>query len=410
MSNHNPDTGIHGSCCSGEGSAQERTEVESCCGTEERTAAHDHCEASSSTSAIRDTCCTPKASHSNSCCAEDEIPEGQQRPLDKLLWGSALLVGAGYIAYLSGVTVNGPVWLHHYAEGSFELMNAMWWGLAIGILFVGLLARLPRETVVGLIGEGGTFNGLLCATAAGVLLDLCSHGILAVGMKLYERGASIGQVMAFLIASPWNSLSLTLILFALIGAGWTLAFIGLSLVIALVSGWIFEKLVARGALPENPHRAQLSGEKGPSLWQVIKQARWSVSGLVAMLKEGVKGARMVIRWALFGVVLAALIRALVPADFFADWFGPTMVGLLLTVIAATIIEVCSEGSVPIAADLLTRAAAPGNAFTFLMAGVATDYTEVMVLRDTTRSWKIALALPLVTVPQVLVLGFILNQF
>jgi uncharacterized membrane protein YraQ (UPF0718 family) len=57
---------------------------------------------------------------------------------------------------------------------------------------------------------------------------------------------------------------------------------------------------------------------------------------------------------------------------------------------------------------MNRAAAPGNAFTFLMAGVATDYTEVMTLRDTTRSWKIALALPLVTVPQVIVIGLLLN--
>jgi uncharacterized membrane protein YraQ (UPF0718 family) len=60
------------------------------------------------------------------------------------------------------------------------------------------------------------------ATLAGVCLDLCSHGILAVGMKLYERGASTGQVMAFLLASPWNSFSLTLILFGLIGVSWTL--------------------------------------------------------------------------------------------------------------------------------------------------------------------------------------------
>jgi uncharacterized membrane protein YraQ (UPF0718 family) len=109
------------------------------------------------------------------------------------------------------------------------------------------------------------------------------------------------------------------------------------------------------------------------------------------------------------VVLASLIRAFVPADLFADWFGPTLIGLGLTVLAATIIEVCSEGSVPIAADLMNRASAPGNAFTFLMAGVATDYTEVMVIRDTTRSWKLALFLPLVTVPQVVLIGVLLNM-
>ena len=45
----------------------------------------------------------------------------------------------------------------------------------------------------------------------------------------------------------------------------------------------------------------------------------------------------------------------------------------------------------------------------LMAGAATDYTEIMVLRETTRSWKAALILPALTVPQVLLLGWILNQ-
>src|SRR5690606_34284852 len=144
-------------------------------------------------------------------------------------------------------------------------------------------------------------------------------------------------------------------------------------------------------------------------WSLFGKARFSVNGSGRILMEGVRGSRMVIRWALFGVVIAGLIRAFVPEDIFADWLGPTVVGLMLTVLAATIIEVCSEGSVPIAADLMNRAAAPGNAFTFLMAGVATDYTEVMTLRDTTRSWKIALALPLVTLPQVILIGLLLNQ-
>ena len=119
---------------------------------------------------------------------------------------------------------------------------------------------------------------------------------------------------------------------------------------------------------------------------------------------------MVLRWLLFGVVLAAGIRALIPADVFADWFGPTLLGVLLTVIAATIIEVCSEGSVPIAADLVTRASAPGNGFTFLMAGAATDYTEIMSLKDTTGSWKLALMLPILAVPQTLFIAVLLNAF
>jgi len=50
---------------------------------------------------------------------------------------------------------------------------------------------------------------------------------------------------------------------------------------------------------------------------------------------------------------------------------------------------------PITADLVTRTQASGIYFSFLMTGVATEYTEIMPLRETTGSWKIAWCLPLV---------------
>ena len=115
-----------------------------------------------------------------------------------------------------------------------------------------------------------------------------------------------------------------------------------------------------------------------------------------------------LRWIFFGIALAGIIRAGVSPEIFGKFFGPTMAGLGLTLLATSVIEVCSEGSSPIAADLLTRAKAPGNAVTFLLAGAATDYTEILALRETTRSWKATLALPLITVPQVLVISWLLN--
>jgi len=58
----------------------------------------------------------------------------------------------------------------------------------------------------------------------------------------------------------------------------------------------------------------------------------------------------------------------------------------------------------IAADIFSGVGAPGNSFTPLTARVSKDYTEIMSIRDTAQSWKIALFLLLVTLPQVLVLG------
>ena len=344
-----------------------------------------------------------QAADDSACCPT----EGRT---DWLLWGSAAIVAVAYLTHLSGLGTGLPEAAMVFAHAAFEFMNLMWWGLLLGIVFVGILNRVPRELVMGALGREGGLSGILRATGAGLLFDLCSHGILLIGLKLYERGATLGQTMAFLIASPWNSISLTIILIALIGLKWTLVFVVLSAAMAVVSGLIFDRLVGRGVLPDNPHRADV-GER-VHLWTEFKAQwngiRWSPALIGEIAAGGLAESRMILRWILFGVVMVATLRAFVEVDTFQAYFGPTLMGLALTLVATTIIEVCSEGSSPIAADLLNRAGAPGNAFTFLMAGVATDYTEIMGLKERTRSWKIALFLPLVTVPQVVVLGYLLN--
>jgi len=354
------------------------------------------------------SCCdTPEPPKQPSCCGGE--PTKKSRP-DILLWLTLILVTVGYLLDLFATDfISLLPALANMAEAIRQLMNSMWIGLALGMLFVGLLGRVPREFVTSMLGKGDSFLGILRATVAGVLLDLCSHGILLVAMRLYQRGASLGQVMAFLIASPWNSLSLTVILIALIGWQWTLLFIVSSMVIGIVSGLIFDRLVRIGTLPTNPNTVELNGFKP---WQEAKK-RWQASRFppswwVSMIWEGVKDSRMIVRWLLLGVLLASAIRTFVPIDSFQTYFGPTLAGLGMTLLVATILEICSEGSTPIAADLVTRAQAPGNGFAFLMTGVATDYTEIMSLRETTKSWKIALFLPLVTVPQVIVFSWVMN--
>lgn len=366
----------------------------------------------------------------SSCCGGDgshaQAPSGREnhdgpgdpccssrRSIDWLMWGSAAIIVPFYLLHgFAPAWLNGAAWVSTFAQGIFELLNKMWWGLLIGIVAVGILSRIPRDLVIGVIGRPGSLMGLLRATAAGTLLDLCSHGILLVGMQLYRRGASLGQTAAFLIASPWNSVSLTFVLIALIGWQWTLAFIGLSFLVGLGSGLVFDVLVRRKHLPANPHTVDLPDDfrLGPAFRKEIRKTDFRRINYLGLARTGLVESKMILRWILFGTVLAAVIRASLTSDQFGTWFGPTLAGLFLTLAVTTVIEVCSEGSSPIAADLLNRGGAPGNAFTFLMAGVATDYTEILSLREATRSWRIALALPVITVPQVVLIGWLLNRF
>lgn len=347
-------------------------------------------------------------SEQNKPCHNRTISE---KNYDFLLWGTIIIVALCYFAYmLFPKSVSSVEVFFILSKSVFELMNTIWWGIFLGMIMVGVLAHIPREFVISIFGRPGGISGILRSALGGFMLDLCSHGILMVGAKLYERGASIGQVMAFLIASPWNSFSLTLILVALVGIYWTLTFIFLSMAIAIISGMIFEYLTKKNIIKPNPNKIDLPDNFNfwPEAKARLKKTDFTIGFLGNMFWTGVKDSRMVVRWILFGVILTGLIRAFVDAGSFETFFGPTLAGLGLTVIVATVLEVCSEGSTPVAADLLTRAKAPGNSFAFLMTGVATDYTEIMVLKETTKSWKPSLFLPLITVPQVLVISYIIN--
>jgi uncharacterized membrane protein YraQ (UPF0718 family) len=141
-----------------------------------------------------------------------------------------------------------------------------------------------------------------------------------------------------------------------------------------------------------------------NIWEAIKG---TIEGSWALTK-------MVMWWLIIGMIMAAIARAYIPSHLFEEYMGPTILGLLVTLLFATIIEVCSEGSSPLAFEIYDKSVqagtpAFGNSFTFLMAGVATDYTEIgLIWHNIGR--KAALWIPIITVPQILILGYIFNIF
>lgn len=351
----------------------------------------------------------------SSCCGPKEEEESHCSPgpgkKDWWLLGSFSIVALAYLAHLLQLPLEkltAPQ-ISNFAHHCYELLNEMWFGIVLGGIAVGVLHFVPQSNIQKLMGNGKNFSGILRATLAGVLLDLCSHGILMVGVKLYKKGMSLGQTMAFLIASPWNSFSLTLILISLIGFNWTMAFIVLSMIIAVVSGVIFNYLVKIGKLPENPASNQMEEEatkEEKSFWNAIPKT--PIPFVRDVVWHGIKDSKSIIKWLFIGIILASAIREILSVAQYQEYFGNTGFGLFLTILFATILEVCSEGSAPIASDIFLRAKSPGNAFAFMMAGVSTDYTEIMVLKENTKSWKIAFALPLITLPQVILVAWLIH--
>ena len=118
---------------------------------------------------------------------------------------------------------------------------------------------------------------------------------------------------------------------------------------------------------------------------------------------------MIVGWVTLGVVLAALIAAYVPPRFFYHWLGPTPIGLAGTMFGSTLIEVCSEGSAPLAFEIYRQTHALGNVFAFLMAGVATDITELGLV-GSNLGWRVVGWILLTNIPMIYLWGLFLNRY
>lgn len=303
--------------------------------------------------------------------------------------------------------------LHPFLASFTDFWRMMWWAILLGIFIAGLIEVLvPSEYVSRYLARPGP-KSILYASILGFVTSACSHGVLAISMELYKKGASAPAVITFLLASPWANIAITIMLVAFFGVK-AFAFIGAALVVALTSGFIYLYLEKREWIEKNPNSTSVT--KDFSVLRDIKTRlkkfdwRWASIKQIGLLV--IKGmwsvSHMVLWWIIIGTVIASAMHAFLPQHIFASYLGPDMLGLLITLAIATLIEICSEGSAPIAFSIYRNTGAFGNAFVFLMAGVITDVTEIGLIW-TNIGKKAALWLPVVAVPQALAIAYLFNQ-
>ncbi|MFC1482669.1 permease [Candidatus Margulisiibacteriota bacterium] len=284
--------------------------------------------------------------------------------------------------------------------------------VGLGLFLGGIIDWLvPREYVSKML-SGTKKRTIFGAVVTGFLMSVCSHGILALAIQLYKKGASAPAVVAFLLASPWANLPMTILMFGFFGIK-ALAIILSAIVIAIISGFIFLFLSKLQLIETNPNTITI--EEGFSIRKDIRKRISEIRFSFDRFKKSIKAiwdgsislANMVLWWILLGAFLSSLAGAFIPETFMKAYMGASILGLLATLLIATVLEVCSEGTAPLAFEIYRQTGALGNAFVFLMAGVVTDYTEIGLLW-TNVGKKTAIWLPVVTVPMVILLGIVFN--
>jgi len=323
-----------------------------------------------------------------------------------------VVIVAFLLGTLSALSYILPI-LEPFRVSLFMYLGRIWWAVLLGLFLGGAIDHfIPREYVSHILAKPRK-RTIFYSVILGFFMSACSHGILALSIELHKKGASNPAVIAFLLASPWANLPLTIMLIAFFGVK-ALYIVISAIVIAIITGLIYQVLESRGLIETNENSKKIHEEFsiGKDLKKRISSYKISASQVREDLKGIYAGAvslgNMVLWWILIGMGLASLVAAYIPQNIFQSYMGPTVLGLFVTLIVATILEVCSEGTAPLAFEIYRQTGAFGNAFVFLMAGVVTDYTEIGLLYFNVGK-RVAIWLPIITVPQVVALGILANM-
>ncbi len=238
--------------------------------------------------------------------------------------------------------------------------------LLLGFLIAGILhVYVPQKFYAKYLSRDNKW-AVLWAALLGVPLPLCSCGVIPTAIGLRNEKASKGAVASFLIATPQTGIDSILATFSLLGLGFAIIRPAAALITGICGGLLVNRLVKEDdTIVATTESCRV--ETGSRIWRVLRYAFFEMMQNI--------GGRLVI-----GLLVAALIQVAIPDEFFLHFGKQPLLQMLVILIIAVPMYICSTGSIPVAAALIMKGLSPGAALVMLMAGPAVNLASILVVR------------------------------
>jgi len=256
-------------------------------------------------------------------------------------------------------------YIHKFIIDLFSILGEMSPFLLLGFFFAGVLyAFMPRQKIERYF-NGNPYKSSIYAALLGVPLPLCSCGVIPTGAALYKNGASKGGTVSFLISTPQTGVDSVLATFSLLGLPFAIIRPIAALITGITGGIITSKLTPKetATIIEEKEQKKSFADKVKATFQY---------GFIEFVQD-------IAKWLVLGLLLAAIISALIPDDFFELINLPPYLQMLLILIVSIPLYICATGTIPLAAVLILKGISPGAAFVLLMAGPATNAATITMI-------------------------------
>jgi uncharacterized protein len=268
--------------------------------------------------------------------------------------------------------------MHEFIQIFWHYIKEVVPALAVGFMISGLVHELiPEDKVLKYLGSGG-IKPILYSTIIGTFLPVCCWGSLPIAVSFYKKGAKLGPVLAFLVATPATSISALLVAYSVLGLGFMLYIFFAVIVMGLVTGLVGNTLKYKPRMSEKipcPHC-----EADPSHAMTHKK-KTILEKIISALKYAYIEMPKEIGFELFvGLVLAAFVAVFMPLARLIRIYLGGWLGYLFAVVFGIFMYICSTASIPLVDSLMRQGMNLGAGMTLLIVGPVTSYGTILVLR------------------------------
>lgn len=263
-------------------------------------------------------------------------------------------------------------------KSAVNMINGASYWMVLSLIVAGCLHEFLTPEALQKSNLGTTkVTGVLWSTLTGMLIPICSCGSIPLGIGLYHSGAYLGPTLAFMTSSPMINPIAIILAYGMLGPQIATVYVITGFVAPMIIGMVANRFAGDELYLKRdesaPQRIQLEMEKPSVPRRVLMGLRWSFSELALMIGK----------YTVLGMLTAALIFSLFPQSAIQRYLGnPGFISLLGITVIAAVMYVCAVGHIPFIAAIVASGAAPGVAITFLMAGAATNISELITIHHT----------------------------
>jgi uncharacterized protein len=256
-------------------------------------------------------------------------------------------------------------------QALFASLGMLWkmlWALILGFSLSALAQTfVSNRKIASLLGKPG-LREVGRATFFGAMSSSCTYAATSVARALFEKGAHIIPVLAFMFASTNLVLELSVVLWAMMGWKFVLAELIGGLILIFVMTLLMklfapldafkakQALIARGK--ESPNNSEDDSERG----------------LPQMAQAFVSEIQMIWKDVAIGVAVSGVLMVFVPSAFWQVLFikdGSETLCLIENALVGPLVSmlsfVCSVGNIPLASVLYHGGISFGGTISFIYA-------------------------------------------